>query len=128
MITKAAFVAHPTRDLEASKTFFEDALGLTVSADYGDAWLELDTPDGLTIALDTIAPKFSEAPVPYLALETDDIDAEVERLREAGVTIARETWTNRADDGRDICKMALVLDPGGNSIMLHEIAAWRSAE
>ncbi len=125
MITKVAFVAHPTRDLEAAKTFFGEVLGLDDSADYGEHWFEFSAPDGTTIALDTIAPKFSESPVPYLAFETDDIEAEIERLKSAGATIARDTWTNENAAGKDICKMALVLDPDGNAVMLHEIAAWR---
>ena len=126
MITKVAFVAHPTRDLEAAKRFYRETLGFAESADYGEHWYEVSAPDGTTIALDTATPKFSDSPTPYMALETDDIDAEVARLREAGATIEHDPWTNEAPDGKELCKMAIVLDPDGNSILLHEIASWRA--
>jgi predicted enzyme related to lactoylglutathione lyase len=125
MITKVAFMGHPTRDLEAARAFYGEVLGLERSADYGVHWSEFSTPDGVTIALDTIAPELSAPPVPYLALETDDIEAEVARLTEAGAKIAREPWANTGADGREVCKMAIVLDPNGNPVMLHELAAWR---
>jgi hypothetical protein len=36
MITKIAFVSHPTRDMAASRRFFGDALGLRQTAAYED--------------------------------------------------------------------------------------------
>jgi predicted enzyme related to lactoylglutathione lyase len=125
MIKKVAFIAQPTRNIEAARSFYGEALGLDLSADYGEIWCEFSTPEGATIALDAILPTTSESPIPYMALETDDIEAEVARLREAGATIAREPWTNTGADGKEICKMAMVLDPDGNPIMLHQIASWR---
>lgn len=126
MIKKVAFIAHPTRDIEAAKRFYGEALGLETSADYGEIWCEFSTPEGATIALDTILPKRMESPTPYMALETDDIESEVARLAEAGATVARAPWTNTNAEGKEICKMAMVLDPDGNAIMLHEIAGWRA--
>lgn len=125
MITKVAFVAHPTRDLDATRRFFGETLGFERTADYGDCWSEFRAPDGTTIALDTFSPKEMDAPSVYLALETDDIDAEVARLREQGVTVVKEPWTNKDQDDNEVCKMAILLDPNGNGVMLHEIAAHR---
>ena len=126
MIKKVAFIAHPTRDIAAARTFYGETLGLDASADYGELWCEFKTPDGTTIALDTITPTVSESPAVYMALETDDIEAEVTRLKSAGATIARDTWTNKDDEGREICKMAMIVDSDGNPVMLHEIAPWRA--
>ena len=58
MITKLAFVAHPTRDLAKSKLFYGELLGLPQSAEYAECWAEFTTPDGKTVALDTFSPKF----------------------------------------------------------------------
>jgi predicted enzyme related to lactoylglutathione lyase len=126
MIKKIAFIAHPTRDMQRSKEFFGEILGLECSNDYGDTWAEFDTPDGKSIALDTMSPKNMDAPSVYMALETDDIDAEVARLKDRGVEIVMDVWSNEME-GRLICKMAIIRDPDGNTIMLHEMADWRAA-
>ena len=128
MIKKIAFIGHPTTDLAVSRRFYGEVLGLAHAVDYEEHWAEYHTPEGATIALDTISPKQVPNPTPYIALETDDIEAEVARLREQGVTVTVDTWTNQFPDGRPICKMAMIVDPGGNPIMLHEIAAWRAGE
>ncbi|HET6343214.1 MAG TPA: VOC family protein [Gemmatimonadota bacterium] len=125
MIRKMAFVGHPTRDLDRAKRFYGETLGLRLSQDYGDRWVEFATPDGKTIALDTFTPEAVDTPVPYLALETDDISGEVARLRQGGAKVIRDVWANQGEDGRELCKMAVVLDPEGNPIMLHQTAEWR---
>jgi catechol 2,3-dioxygenase-like lactoylglutathione lyase family enzyme len=126
MITKIAFIGQPTRDLAESRRFYGEMLGLENSADYGDLWSEYQTPDGKTIALDTISPKESPHPTPYLALETDDIVAEVARLKAAGVRVVKDVWANDDGAGTEVCKMAIILDPGGNAVMLHQIAPHRA--
>ncbi|HKY60192.1 MAG TPA: VOC family protein [Gemmatimonadota bacterium] len=125
MIRKIAFVGHPTRDMDRARRFYGETLGLELSQDYGGKWVEFTTPDGKTIALDTFTPEAVESPVPYLALESDDIEADAARLREAGVKFVRDVWANEGEDGREVCRMAVVLDPEGNPIMLHQTAAWR---
>lgn len=112
MITKIAFVSHPTRDMAASKKFFGEVLGLKASANHEDKWCEFDTPDGKSIALDTFAPVEKG---PYLALETDDIEKEMSRLRKRGVTALMDIMDNK------VCKMAIILDPSGHSLMLHQM-------
>ncbi len=132
MIKKIAFVAHPTRDLAAARKFFGEALGLQLQKEYsqgdGDGWVEYGTPDGKTIALDTFSPKNSPDASVYMALETDDIAAEVKNLEEHGVRVAMQPWSNESKDGELMCKMAIVLDPDGNAIMLHEIAPDRAED
>ena len=56
---------------------------------------------------------------PYLALESDDIEAEVARLKEQGVKFLLEIQDNK------VCKMAIIEDSEGNKLMLHEMAAER---
>ncbi len=125
MIKKVAFFAHPTRDMEKMKQFYGEVLGLPNTASYDTVWAEFDTPDGKSIALDGYSPQFSDETRAYLALETDDIEAEVEKLRAAGTPIAKEIWTNRTPEGVEVCKMAIVVDPEGHPVMLHQIAPER---
>ena len=127
MITKIAFVAHPTTDMCSMKSFYGDVLGLKQSADYGDMWAEFDAPDGKSIALDPHMSKVLDAPAVYMALESDDIEADFARVKESGATVVKDTWTNE-HEGKEICKMALVNDPEGNLVMLHQMASWRAEE
>ncbi|MBL4848757.1 MAG: VOC family protein [Planctomycetes bacterium] len=121
MIKKIAFVAYPTKKIEESKRFWGELLGLKHKFDHTDdkgGWSEYDTPDQKSIAIDGFSPAGSRA---YLALETDDIEAEIARLKEAGVPIHKDIWDN------EVCKMALIEDPEGNLLMIHQISAERAA-
>ena len=124
MITKIAFFAQPTKNMSDMRRFYGETLGLALTGDYGDMWAEFDTPDGKSVALDPHSAQQPDAS-PYVALETDDIDAEVENLKSHGATIAKDVWANE-HEGKLICKMAVVIDPDGNPIMLHQIADWRA--
>lgn len=116
MIKKMAFIGHPVRDMARAKKFYGEILGLKKTLDYEDKWCEFDTPEGKSIGLDTFSP---EGTPPYLALETDDIEAEVARLKKHGVKILRDVKDNK------VCKMAMIEDSEGNKLMLHEMAAER---
>jgi predicted enzyme related to lactoylglutathione lyase len=113
MIKKVAFVSFRSKDMEADKRFWCDQLGLKLVNDYNGKWIEFEAPDGKTIAIEQHSPEGSP---PTLALETDDLAAEVARLEEAGVKFQGEIMDNK------VCKMAFAFDPSGNMIMLHEIA------
>ena len=124
MITKLAFIAQPCRDLDGAKAFYGGLLGLAHDGDF-PGWAEFTTPDGAIVALDTYSPKEMQHPSPYMALETDDLDGELARLAAAGVTVAKEAWTNTEPGGAEGCRMAVILDPDGNPILLHQLAADR---
>ncbi len=116
MIKKIAFISHRSTDMEADKRFWTELLGLKLTTDHAQ-WAEFETPDGKTIAIETHSPEGSP---PTLALETDDIEAEVARLKAAGVPFHGEILDNK------VCKMAFASDPSGNMVMLHEIAPDRA--
>lgn len=113
MIKKIAFVRHRSKDLEADKKFYGETLGLKLASDYHGKWLEFEGPDGKTIAIEQMSP---EDTLPSLALETDDIEAEVERLKAAGTTFEQ---ADIMDSG--VCKMAFIKDPSGNALIIHQI-------
>lgn len=113
MITKVAFIAQPTKDMAASRRFYGKVLGLKNTASYEDKWAEFDTPEGKSIALDTFSPQGTGT---YLSLETDDIEAELRRLRRQGVPVVMDLMDN------NVCKMAIVSDPAGNKVMLHQMS------
>ncbi len=119
MIKKIAFVSHRSVDIEADKRFWGEHLGLPLSNNFEDMWVEFVTPDGKTIAIEQFSPEGSP---PTVALETDDIEAEVARLKELGVKFHGD---GEIRDNK-VCKMAFAFDPSGNMLMLHEIAPDRA--
>ena len=116
MITKVAFIGYPVRDMKRAKKFYGEVLGLKLAAQYENKWCEFDTPDGKSIGLDTLSP---DGTPPYLALETDDIVAEVERLKRNDVKIVLDVLDNK------VCKMAIIEDSEGNKLMLHQMSPER---
>ncbi len=127
MIKKVAFIGHPTKDLEGTRKFYQDVLGLKEVANFQNCWIEFTTPGGSTIALDTFSPKQNPAATVYMALETDDIAKEMERLKGAGVKTLHDVFENKDQEGNEVCKMAIIADPEGNTILLHEIAPHRAS-
>jgi predicted enzyme related to lactoylglutathione lyase len=117
MIKKVAFIGHHVQDMARAKKFYGELLGLEKTAEYEGKWCEFDTPEGKTIALDTFSP---DGTPPYMALETDDIEAEVARLKQAGVEVPLDVQDNK------VCKMAIIKDSEGNGVMLHQIAPERA--
>ena len=117
MIRKVAFIGHHVKDMARAEKFYGDLLGLPKTAEFEGKWCEFDTPEGKSIALEMFSP---DGTPPYLALETDDIEAEVARLKQAGVQVLRDVQDNK------VCKMAIIKDSEGNSLMLHQIAPERA--
>jgi predicted enzyme related to lactoylglutathione lyase len=117
MIKKVAFIGHRVKDMARAKKFYGELLGLEKTAEYEGKWCEFDTPEGKTIALDSFSP---DGTPPYMALETDDIEAELARLKEAGVEVLMDVQDNK------VCKMAIIKDSEGNGLMLHQIAPERA--
>ncbi len=113
MIKKIAFVRHRSNDIDADTKFWGELLGLELAQNHHGKWLEFEGPDGKTIAVEQMSP---EGTPPSLALETDDIDAEVARLKAAGVTFQQP---DIMDSG--VCKMAFVTDPSGNALIIHQM-------
>jgi predicted enzyme related to lactoylglutathione lyase len=119
MIKKVAFIGHPVRDMARAQKFYGEVLGLKKTADYQGKWCEFDTPEGKSIGLDMFSPAGSP---PYLALETDDIEAEMTRLKHHGVEVLMDVRDNK------VCKMAIIKDSEGNGLMLHQIAPERAKD
>ena len=117
-ITAIAFTAYPVTDIARARAFYEVLLGLKTGATFeheGKAWIEYDVGPG-TIAISNMGaenwkPSANGASV---ALEVADFDGAVAALRAGGVRFTIEPM----DSG--VCRMAGVLDPDGNSIMIHQ--------
>jgi catechol 2,3-dioxygenase-like lactoylglutathione lyase family enzyme len=111
-----AFSGFSSNDIPACKAFYADTLGLEVSEENGQ--LMLDLAGGGQVL---IYPKDNHVPATYTVLnfKVDDIDAAVDGLVAAGVTMER--YEGFAQDERGIMRdfgpaIAWFTDPAGNII------------
>jgi len=117
MIRKVAFSMYPVTDSARARTFYEETLGLAVgSHDSQGHWTEYDLPGGGCLALTTVtgeAPSASAGGT--VAFEVDDLDATMADLKAKGVTFKSDIIHS------PVCRMAVILDSEGNSILLHQL-------
>jgi len=111
-----AFSSFSANDIPACKAFYADALGLDVTEENGQ--LRLDLAGGGRVL---IYPKDNHVPATHTVLnfEVDDIDAAVDALVAAGVTMERYEGFDQDERGimRDVGPaIAWFTDPAGNII------------
>lgn len=110
------FVSYSVSDMDRSEAFYRDVLGLAVEVPRGvpgtraSGYMEFDA-GGTAISL-TALPELH--PNAIVALAVEDVGAAVEELRGKDVLIAMEPLET------PVCFMAVVADPDGNRILLHQ--------
>jgi catechol 2,3-dioxygenase-like lactoylglutathione lyase family enzyme len=112
-----------TKDLEASKRFYADQLGLPIETESDSevtfAW---GGQPRLRLSASTVGTKDSQT---QLAWIVDDLRAEVDALRQRGVTIEEydsdelKTVDGIADQGEAF--VAWITDPGGNVVAVEQL-------
>jgi predicted enzyme related to lactoylglutathione lyase len=114
MIQSIAFFAYPVADLKRARDFYERVLGLKVESNFQDEWIEYDVA-GATFAITTMdATHRPAAHGAVVAFEVGDLDATVAQLKKAQVRFVTENVES------PVCRSAVVLDPDGNDVILHE--------
>ncbi|TDD64277.1 glyoxalase [Actinomadura darangshiensis] len=114
-ITHVRLLTVPVSDQDAAKDFYAGKLGFEVVMDRATGpmrWLQL-APKGAetSIVLANHLPGLAPGSTGGLMLETADLDADCERLRDAGVDV---------DGPQDLPwgRQATLTDPDGNGIVL----------
>lgn len=111
-----AFTCYPVTDLKRARQFYEGVLDLKESRFFGKentGFVEYDIGPG-TLAIGNGAPDWKpSAGGGSIALEVDDFDAAINRLKKCGCTFRLEPLET------PVCHMAVVLDPDGNSVTIH---------
>lgn len=109
------FVGIPATDRPAAVAFYDETLGLRRNTLAHDEWPELE-PGNATVLISTP----DQTGVPFapgdysIALRVADVEASMDRLREAGVEFAFPQVYDSS-----VCHMAFFRDPDGNSFILH---------
>lgn len=93
-----------TPDPARAATFYQQVLGLDLLMDHG--WIQTyGSQAQMTVQLSFASEGGSDAPLPDLSIEVDDVDAAIERMRAAGFAIeygpADEPWGVRRFYVRD---------------------------
>jgi predicted enzyme related to lactoylglutathione lyase len=118
-ILEIAFTGYSVTDMTRAKKFYEGVLGLKKSRGFGEKpdqeeWVEYDIGSG---CLALISGGKDWPPSPYgtaAALEVDDFQAYVDKLRAAGVKFVFKPMES------PVCWMVTVADPDGNRLVVHK--------
>ena len=109
------FVTLPARDIEASRHFYGNVLGLPFVKHYGDMPATEYQAGNLTLSImepTAFGQEFRPHALP-VAFQVHDVAAAREALEAQGVQFVSETF----DSG--VCNQAIFLDPAGNALDLH---------
>jgi predicted enzyme related to lactoylglutathione lyase len=117
-VTAIAFTGYPVTDIARARAFYEQTLGLKSSSVFeheGRYWIEYDV-GAATLAISNMSGgQWKPSPDgPSAALEVADFPAAIAALRAAGTRFVIEPM----DSG--VCQMAIVADPDGNSLAIHQ--------
>ena len=118
-IKEAGFTGYPSTDIPRTRKFYGEILGLTegmvFEKDGVVGWIEFNVPGGHTIAIATANEQWTPNPNGGgICFEVEDLDVAVEKVKAAGVTVTLPI------QDFPICRMALIADPDGNTIALHQ--------
>ncbi|MCW3845654.1 VOC family protein [Sphingomonas sp. LB-2] len=117
MFRKVAFTMYPVTDMGLARAFYEGTLGFTrSSAPESVPWVEYDMPGGGCFAITTVTGETpSSSAGGTIAFEVDDLDALCADLETKGVTFKSDLIHS------PVCRMRVIADTDGNSILLHEL-------
>jgi predicted enzyme related to lactoylglutathione lyase len=119
MFKKVAFTMYPISNVARARAFYEETLGLTRGSmgNQGDKyWIEYDLSQGGCLALTNFVPDQPSASAGgTIALEVEDLDKLMADLKAKNVTFKSEVIHS------PVCRMAVILDSEGNSILLHQL-------
>ena len=117
MFMKVAFTMYPVQDWKRARAFYGETLGLKIGSKSSDGvWTEYDLPGGGCLALfGSKDMKAYEDAGASVALEVDDLDKVNADLKAKGVRYKADMIDS------PVCRMSVILDSEGNSIVLHEL-------
>jgi len=115
-INNIAFVGIPVTDVRRARKFYEEVLGLAVSDEMmSGKWIEYTVGDN-TLAIANVGGEWRPSDQGTgAALEVENFDGAIERLRNQGVPFAAEPFETPC------CHMAVVQDPDGNKLIIHKL-------
>ena len=121
MITGLAHVCFTVRDLDVSRDFYCNKLGLRPAFDFVNdkgvrhgMYVHAGGRNFIELFQGTLSPRAEGQAYRHLCLEVDDLDATAGELRRHGVEVSN------VKVGSDHSRQGWIADPDGNRIELHE--------
>ncbi|MEM8748713.1 MAG: VOC family protein [Pseudomonadota bacterium] len=121
MFQRIQFQSLPATDVTRAMEFYRDILGMPVQTDHpmpdGGRWVFMQMGNSETLLhLGHFAMKpDAQGTVPMLALTSDDVDAEAEKMKSAGVELVDDA---RAAPWNEHVRYATFRDCEGNLVMM----------
>jgi catechol 2,3-dioxygenase-like lactoylglutathione lyase family enzyme len=115
IVERTDFVSVPVRDMERSKRFYAETLGLPSPNVEEGAWPEFLTGNVSLYLIDptNVGGEFTAPHTSHIALRVPDVKEARAELEAKGVEFEGDIL----DTG--VCHMAFFRDPNGNALMLH---------
>jgi catechol 2,3-dioxygenase-like lactoylglutathione lyase family enzyme len=114
IVERVDFISVPVTDMERSKRFYGETLGLEMVDDPGFPEFQLGENVSLYLVDPTkIGREFTGPHTGSIALRVPDVEETRRELEAKGVEFAGETLDT------SVCHMAFFSDPDGNALMLH---------
>jgi predicted enzyme related to lactoylglutathione lyase len=115
MIKRIAFTFYPVKEMARARQFYEQELGLKVTAAYGEKWIEYDLAGGCFALSSMFAELHPSDHSGAIAFEVDDVNSLTAQLKNKDYRIILEPTET------PVCRMAVGSDPEGNSVVLHQV-------
>ena len=114
MVKHIAFTMYPVKNMTRARKFYEKGLGLKMTKNYDDAWVEYHLGNG-AFAITTMATgvKPSANRGGSIAFEVKNVDAAVKKLRAAKAKVKVPAFDT------PVCRIAILTDSEGNAITIH---------
>jgi catechol 2,3-dioxygenase-like lactoylglutathione lyase family enzyme len=114
IVERTDFISVPVTDMERSKSFYRDTLGLEQVSELGFPEFQLGENVSLYLLnMDALGSQFTAPHTAHIALRVPDVTETRNELESRGVDFEGEIL----DTG--VCHMAFFKDPDGNQLMLH---------
>ena len=113
LFKNVAFVVYPVTNVEISRAFYEEVLGLAVTANWQDQWVEYDIGDGTLVITVADAGHHAGTHGATVGLEVVDFEAVLAHLKSKSVPIHQGPFDS------PVCRGCIIRDPDNNEIILH---------
>ena len=108
-----AFVVYPVKDVKLARAFYEGPLGLQVTANWQDQWVEYDIGAGTLAIVAADETHKPGAHGPSVGLEVTDFDRVLAHLKQHAVPVKTGPFDS------PVCRGCIITDPDGNELLLH---------
>ena len=115
MIKRMAFTVYPVKDIQKSRDFYENILGLKNTETFGDAWFEYDIGGTCFAITNFEMPNFKAGTQGSVAFEVSDLDEMTKMIESKGLKQAMDPMDS------PVCRGVFFRDPDGNLVGLHQV-------